>query len=113
MEKLPNNLSEKDFLELAELHKKYEEACDQVRYHKKNRAAVSVVVSLTKTMKERLKECNDFKPTPSDETDTDTDAEIDADIETTPPGAINPVLKDIALVGAVAVFLCWLSTWFT
>jgi len=74
MEKLPNNLSEKDFMKLAELHKKYEEACDQVIYHKKNRAAVSVVLPLIETMKERLKECNDFMPsTPCAETDTDTE----------------------------------------
>ena len=62
MEKLPDNLSEEDFMKLAELHKKYEESKELVIYHKTINDTVEIVIPLVNKMKERLKEVNDFKP---------------------------------------------------
>ena len=63
MNKLPDNLSEEDFLKVAELLQKYEESKLVVRCHKMINSSVEIVVPLIENMKQKEKELNDFTKT--------------------------------------------------
>jgi len=61
MDILPDNLSEEDFVKLSELHEKYDNACDLVRYHKMMNYSVDVIIPLMENMEQTKKELNDFQ----------------------------------------------------
>ena len=70
MERLPNNLSEEEFILLSELNKNYEESCENVREYKRNTQpwngggdGISMkegVKPLIEDMKNKLNELNEF-----------------------------------------------------
>jgi len=70
MEKLPDNISEEDFVKLAELNKNYEESCEQIRYYKNDTqpwngggdgpTMVEGLKPLLEDMKKKLNELNEF-----------------------------------------------------
>jgi hypothetical protein len=70
MEKLPDNLSEEDFVKLAELNRKYEEAREQIRCYKRDTqpwngggdgpTMVEGLKPLLEDMKQKLNELTEF-----------------------------------------------------
>jgi hypothetical protein len=70
MEKLPDNLSEKDFVKLAERNKKYEDSREQIRCYKRDTqpwngggdgpTMVEGLKPLLEDMKQKLNELNEF-----------------------------------------------------
>ena len=63
MDNLPDKLTEEEFVKLSELHEKYDNACDLVRYYKMMNAAVEIVIPLIEKMEQVKKELNGFRKT--------------------------------------------------
>ena len=61
MDKLPDNISEEDFMKLAELHHKYEESKLLIRYHKMINSSVEIVIPIIENMEKLKKEFIDFQ----------------------------------------------------